>query len=588
MSGIESYMPPAKKPGKRKKISREEFLSVLWAYMAKGKWYDAARILWPWFEHNPQSEMIFNELSENSECYLLGHSSGGKTMGMVAYAFLKWLFRPTETTVMICGPTLKSLNERAWAIQKKLCSQAKIPLYCDALESKHLVRFHDYAAPPDDPEKDLKSDEGRIVCVDGSTEGRDHRIRGVHTPYIIVLIDEGDSPNLQAVWDSLPNLMASSHFELKASTNPTDRNTPMGKKTEPIDGYGSIDIETDFAWGNKSGGRVVRLDALRSPNVVLGEKVFSFLPTTEWVEKIRKDDGEQSPTWFAQVRAWYPPDGMVNQIFSVQIVDRLFSNEKFFYADTIKIAALDPAYEDGADKCVLWIAEAGGDAADHTKTLIRVNQGYIIKRVNPLKLITEDRGDQVISILQASGVTGHHFCFDTTGNGLAVGDYIRAKWDRDALPIGFSAPVSERRVLEEDSKTADERFDRFVTELWFAGRDWVRAGHIFIHPDCMYKTELRIDLESRRYTQLPREKVRAETKREMRDRTVASPDFGDPFNMLIHLVRVRLAKHLPNAAGPRIETPKDPESYWKKLRHPERPKTAALLTARNPQYRRKS
>lgn len=574
-------------PKPKKKLSREEFLSILWVYMAKNRWYDAARILWPWFVHNPQTEYIYEEISANRECYLLGHGSGGKTLAVGSYAFLRWLWRPMETSVLLCGPTLKSLDSRLWSVIVKCATQAKIPLYCDVLQSRHIVRFHDYNTPPDDPDRPLKNEEGHIQCVDGSTERKDHRIRGLHTPYVIVLVDEGDAPNLQAVWDAIPNLESSGNFELKAMTNPTDSKSAMGKRTEPIDGYRSLDIETDFAWGTKGGGRVVRLDVMRSPNIVAKQKLFSFLPDVEWVEKRRALDGEHSPVWYSQVRAFYPPDGMVNQIFPVQIVDRLFANDRVFLAETIKIAALDPAYEDGGARCVLWVGEAGRDAVEPKRMLVRLNQGFIIKRSDPNKLETEDRGDQVISLCQAHEVRPNHFCYDTTGNGLAVGDYIRAKWSRDVLPVGFSAAVSEMRVLDEDTKKASERFDRFVTELWFAARDWVRAGHVIIHPECMYRDELRLDLESRRYFQLPHEKVKAEKKMDMIERGLESPDFGDAFCLLIHVVRFRISEHMPNAAGPRIEIPQVAKSYWEKLRHPEKPPAVGLATAKNPKYRRR-
>lgn len=570
------------------KLKRHEFLSILWAYMAKDRWYDAARILWPWFVDNPQSKLIFDHLTHHRESYLLGHGSGTKTLSAVGYAFLRWLWRPLETTVLICGPTLKSLQSRAWAYQTKMATQAKIPLYCDVLQSRHLIRFHDYAAPAENPDKPLKSEEGRIECVDGSTEGKDHRIRGLHTPLNIIIIDEGDSNNLRAVWDAIPNLESSGEFMLIAMTNPTDRNTPMGKRNEPVQGWGSVDIESDFSWPTKGGGSVLRLDALRSPNVLLGFKKYEFLPDSTWVEKIRERDGENSVPWFSQVRAWYPPEGMVNYIFNVQILERMWSNQALFYADTIPVAACDPAFEEGGDRCVWGWGEAGRDAADPRKLLLRINNMAILKRSSPMKLASEDFGDQAITLCQTHGVKPRHFCGDTTGNGLAFMDYVRFKWSREAMPVGFGGKPSETKILDQDTKKANERFDRFVTELWWAGRDWARAGHILIHPDCAYQEDLKLDLESRRYVQLPHEKVEAETKLDMKERGLQSPDFGDFFNLLVHVVRVRVMQYLPNVSGPKISKSEGEKSYWAKFRAREKPPEVGLAASRNPRYRRRT
>lgn len=494
------------------------------------RWYEAARVIWPWTRANPLTEKIYQRLSEHRNLAIIGHAASSKTFSVTQYMALRWLAAPKTTGVLLTAPTLASLKSRAWTYVKQLWDRVAIPLHGEVVNYEMKVRLY-------------KADDlHNILCVAGDADNSEHKIRGFHPENLFVMIDEADNPFSEAIWEALPNLRATGEVQVVAMTNPTKRHTRFGSWCEPPLGWSSVLIDRDKEWEAASGAHTLRLDGVDSPNIVAGEDVFKFLLTMQGKRDYEKE-GVNSPAYLKYFRAWFPDDGAVKLVFPSEIIDRMQQIALKFYSDSFGCYGIDPAYSEEGDECVVIIGDCGRLASNPKKTIIKYRTGVRVERKDKTKLVTEDLGDQIIEVLKEHKVRGDLGACDATGSGLAISDYIRAKWNRDMLAVGFGGKPSETRILAEDTKSCEERFDRFVTELWFAARDWARAG-LLSAPQLPRR--LRIDLEARQYEDVSRDrKIAIETKTDMRSRGLKSPDWGDAFCLMVHAVRLRFSDALP-------------------------------------------
>lgn len=494
------------------------------------RWYECARVIWPWTCANPLTQRIYEEIEKHPDLAIIGHAASSKTFTVTQYMTLRWLADPKNTTVLLTAPTLSSLKSRAWSYVKQLFDRAAVPLHGEVVNYEMRVRLT------------KTDDQHNVLCVAGDADNSEHKIRGLHPENLLVMIDEADNPFSEAIWEALPNLRATGSVRVIAMTNPTKRHTRFGAWCEPPLGWSSILIDRDKEWDGASGAHVLRLDGVDSPNIVAGRDVFKFLLTNQGKREYEKE-GINSPAYLKYFRAWFPDDGAVKLVFPSELIDRMQQAQLKFYSDSFGCFGIDPAYAEEGDECVVMIGDCGRHAQNPKRTIIKYRTAIRVERKDKAKLVTEDLGDQIIEILKEHRVRGDLGACDSTGNGIAICDYVRAKWNRDMMAVAFGGKPSETRILAEDTKTCEERFDRFVTELWFAARDWARAG-LIAAPSLPRR--LRIDLEARQYEDVSRDrKISIETKADMRSRGLKSPDYGDAFCLMVHAVRSRFADDIP-------------------------------------------
>jgi len=514
--------------------------------LVKGDKRGCAKLLWPWMVQNEQTDRIWKALDTHPYLAIMGHASASKTFTCAAWFLLDWWSRSHETALMITSDTIASMNRRVWSDVKILMTKTSVPMHGILIDSKRIIKHSQ------------TDDKNAISGVAAESDDAQSKIQGVHTKYVRILIDEADNKLSQSVWGAISNLGSSGELRVVALANPVDRLTEFGMHVEPKDGWGSINPDLDDEWDSRMGWHVLRLDGLKSPNLVAGRDVFPFLLTINGVNKIREEKGENSREWWSYVRAWYPKEGTIQSVFSNEIIEK--SRQKItWYADTTPIASCDPAFE-GGDDCVVCLGRMGRLASDPRKTGIEVSQFVKIKRKHTDKPVSIDFGDQILAILKNHNVLPENFAIDCTGNALGMSDYIQHIWKASTLPVNFGGSPTNMMITTEDTKKASERFDRFVSELWYVGREWMRLG--LLHVASMPR-DLAIQLEGRLYDIHTKGKIRVETKAEMKERRLASPDEGDALMLLVHLARVRNKTATPGLST--SEKRADPLKRFKKV-----------------------
>lgn len=524
---------PAKKPG----IKDHQLEAIVIAYLAKGDYRTAAKLMWPWYIQNEWSDRIWKAIETYPNLCIMGHGSATKTFISSIYFLCDWLRWMSQTALIITSDTIPSMDRRIWADFKTLWSKSRINLskMASIVDSKRMIR------------RDINDSKNAVHGIAAESDDAQSKIQGLHTKRIRVVFDEADNPYASSIWSALSNLGTSGDLRFVALANPRDKNSEFGNHCEPVDGWDSINPETDFEWKSKLGCHVLRLDGLESPNLAAGEDKFPFMLTNKGVNDIIERKGKASQEWWTYVRGWYPPEGLIKNIFSGGIVSKAMQNKITWYTTKTAIASLDPAFE-GGDNCSLCLGFMGRMADNPERTAVEASEFITIKRKDMDKTLGFDYADQIVAILKDRGVEPKHFTIDVTGTQGPFADIIEHKLGKGMLRVRFGASATDRRVTNEDRGVARERYKNLVTELWYVAREWCRMGLVYIKDP---PRDLRIQLEARRYelkgkdAQSGREVIMAEPKVDMKERGLSSPDEGDAFCMLINLARTIEGGFLP-------------------------------------------
>jgi hypothetical protein len=507
---------------------REEALMEIY----NDRFMRAARLIWPWMVLNRQTERIWKELHENAMVCVMGHASASKTFTACAYYLMDWWKDPHNTSTVITAPTLISLRPRAWSDFKNLWKNSRMKMPGFLGDHRFTIRIEEH------------DDKHAIMGVAADAKDAVTKIQGLHSPRVRVIIDEADNPYSDSIWAAMANLSSSGSFKSVALANPFNRNSKFGQNCEPTEGWDSINIDTNHEWKSRTGFQVVRLDGFQSPNILSGKDEFPFLLTNDAISNFDINYGRSSPEWYAYVRGWFPENGSVQTIFDIPLSDKMCDHAMEFYAGTTKIAVCDPAF-DGGDKCILGIGRAGFLYSNPQQACLEIYQYIIIKRTNIKIDVSEDFGHQIKKICEFEGVDPVNFAVDSSGTSLGLANYIRAIWSNKILCVSFAGNPSETKILAEDTRYPVDRFDRFVTELWWAAREWARVGALRVRNS---PRDLRIQFSSRLYRSIGNDKIRMETKPEMKKRGLNSPDEADATVIAVELVRRRLSGKMQQTA----------------------------------------
>ena len=521
-----------------RQVKQQEYIFRVVALIRAERYSEAAAKLWPkYFQANKNTERLFSAFAAGHKYLLvMGHGSAGKTFAVMAYIIMRYLVAPHRLAATVTGATLTSLQSRAWADLKLLISNAAFALPLVVKESRKVVH-----SPVGKDE--LVDDKHLIQFVAAEHKDSQAKVQGHHAEETILVIEEADNRISESVWLAETNLATSGDFQRIALANPFERTSRFGQRCEPPGGWDTVDPDRDKEWDGKNGDRVVRLDGYDSPNYLAKRTVVPFLLSYEWFAETQRTKGEMSAEWWAYGRGFFPPTGLVGTIWPLEVINATLSRSASFYSAVRPIAALDPAFMEGGDKCVLLLGRLGRNVKDPRMPLLSADTWHYLKRRPGGGEATQDIASQVQTICEAAGVDPSDFIMDYTGNALGLGDVLATQWSSKINRLIFAGNATRMKLLAEDSRIAYHRFDRLVTELCFAAMEWGRTGCLVLPSP---PAELRLQLEARLASTLERViedskrtvKV-AETKKDMKKRGYHSPDETDCLNLLVHLARLK-------------------------------------------------
>ena len=386
----------------------------------------------------------------------------------------------------------------------------------------------------------FKSRIDGVALAEGSEVESRGRVIGVHLPRIRVIADELENlseSRANSLLTAQDNLRAGcSDYKFIALSNPQGRELPCSRLAAPDGGWDKIDLDC-YEWKSKSGVSVQRFDGMESPGLEEPKRLH-FLPTKEYIDSIRDSSGgEDSPGFWAFVRAYPPPDMGNRTIITREMVEAwgMTKPVEWEYAPTA-FASLDPAFTSDGDECVMVRAWVGRERALARTVICFDKEPYVIP-------ISASSGVPVLQQIGASArdklfeweIPVERFAVDDSGT-QNVADYLEITLGRGLYRCNYSLKPPQIPMSVNSSGTVDKRYRNTVTWLYYNLHEFAQYGQIKGLPDRAVS-----ELCSRQLDKRLKGLMIVETKKSFKKRTKdnRSPDTSDACAMLAGMVRHR-------------------------------------------------
>lgn len=484
------------------------------------------KVLLPDIEWNPWLEDQIRSLCENRWVGWSGAASSGKTFGASLYATIWWLCAPDISSVILTSTTKGMIRKRMWAnIQK----------FHTSMPGERFGNFKDSITTWQAKKGDDKHAIFAIAVADGQTSKAVANIQGVHTRRQLLIIDEAtDTP--EAAFDACANLYSGPQdFQLLVIGNPASHFDPMGKFCEPMNGWKSVNVDTD-EWETKpqldgNPGLVVRFDAEKSPNFKLGETKYTYLVTRSQLVNARRKYGEASPLYWKFYRGFWCPDGTKTTVLNETLISQMEGNGRhIFIGRRIRISSLDPAFG-GGDMAIQTFATLGDIEGG--------KMGFQFDEQIPLAIDSTKPKDlhyqlaaQFIDNCKARNVAPNCAGILAAGEGGGLVAIVAREWSHSIIVIEEGARPSELPVSNEDETPCSERYERKNVELWFTCRTLLESGQLKGLLPEMSKEFCQREFDA------SKRKIRLQTKKEMKEALGFSPDHADSAGAAVDVARL--------------------------------------------------
>lgn len=538
-------------------------LSVFLQFLLDQQRYvDAATLLWTpnLFSGEPRSvKILWDAVFQNVATMVPGAASMGKSYSLGVWAYLDWRRDPAFTNIQIVGPSEKHLERNLFSHIAKLHRQAAIP------GPGELVQL---GITLDSVQRD-SGIFGVVVPIGKKSSGRLQGVKVVprqtsHPQFgklsrLRVILEEAENIPV-GIFEDVSNILSNARgietFKIVAPFNPKDPNGPCAQRCEPVEGWLSLDVETDEEWTSKRGWKVIRLDAYKSENVILGYEKFFGLQTKEGLEaSIQNSGGVGTPGYYTMARGWFPPQGVDLAVIPQHLTNELFAD--FHFVESPRpVAGLDVALE-GGDTAIYLLGRMGL-ASGYTlapgptqkpgekgalvtfrdafgqpvrREVVQIDQIFPLPKGDTLKLVAE-----VKRVSQGAGVAGALLAVDRTGNGAGVHDLLVSSFSHAVKGVNGSSSPTERKIFEEDQKLPSDEYANLLSEMWYSVRKYIEYGFLKVSPG-IPRDPLVNELTGRQAL-LAAKKTQVESKKAYKSRGNKSPDRADALTIMLHAVRL--------------------------------------------------
>lgn len=503
--------------------------------------------------HNNFFDEAMAGLCTSKKLALTGCASSSKSFSASMYVLLKFYADPMNTMVMLSTTSGDALKARIWGEIKKLHNTAQFKMG-EVLDYLKALIFDPSLALDDKKDASLRDMRNGLIGIaipnDSQGQGALMTIAGRKNKNVIWVIDE--MPFMpENVLDPCVNLMANPFFQVIVLGNANKQTDPHGRFCEPRNGWPEEFLEK--SWETKTGGLCVHLDGSRSPNLFPGHEKIDLIDKLPFPSLINhlalkemaiesgqgdEEQGKKSAKFWMMARGIWLPSSLDATVLSPSIVKASGADKdiRWGYGPRKRVAGADPSFTIGGDNFYLQLGTIGNEEG--------TGQMVLVPDAEPI-LITPELGAgddlytqlaaKVVRILLANNVEPECFGLDASHDGGIMAQAIIRIWGNSGIHLISSlGTASERMVSDQDMVVAKERYDRAVTEYWFAVRTAVQLGRIKgFNPVSAYSR----DLFERKYEFRPGGKVAVETKKDMKERIRRSPDGGDAFCYLMEIAR---------------------------------------------------
>lgn len=464
-----------------------------------------------------------------------GCASSGKSLFAALYGLVNWLCDPADTMVLMTSTSLKDSGKRIWGHLQQLWIHAPAGIWPGKMVgSLHSVFTVDFKTG-----KKISDASGIFLIAGEKSKEKDNigKIIGAKARRVIFVADELPELSEAIVEAAFGNLNVNPFFQFVGLGNFKSWYDPFGQFVKPKSGN-LDDVTEDVDEYETEAGFALILDGMKSPNI-LTRNEWAGLYAPKDLENHQKRYGPQSALFWRMCRSRPTPVGLDNVIYSesefiaAKVGDRVVWSTGF-----TMVSGMDPSFTNGGDRCVQWIGKFG----------LAVGGKWVLE-LGELKLLREDItkrnrprnfqiADQFRENCEAAGVEPENAALDSTGAGSVLADIIAEVWSPKVLRVDFSGKPTAFRVSVNNPKAAEDLYDRRVTELWYAGLEYLKAQQL----KGLLDVELLREMKARRYDSVKGAeglKAKVETKTDMKKRLNFSPDKADAYFVLLDLCRQR-------------------------------------------------
>lgn len=304
-----------------------------------------------WNERRLKADVKYNWLT------WLGPASSAKSTDAAVFGLEYWLQAPDRTAVIICSTTMKMLRMRIWSQVAHYHQRLPKDLghTGDLLDAATRIRWK---------HGDDRHAIFGIAVEEGSVEETVNNLIGVKAERVLLIFDEMQAAR-EAILRATFNMVANPIFRFRGMGNPDSLTNPLGRESEPLDGWDSVVRGETEEWETHGGptkghGLCQFFDGRKSPADDSPEekKRLHWLCNREWYEGIVKGakGNENDPRVWQMGIGWPPPMGLESTLLDDAIVTTFHCRDKAVWTHGFKkCAALDPAYGGGDKKILTFI-----------------------------------------------------------------------------------------------------------------------------------------------------------------------------------------------------------------------------------------
>lgn len=472
------------------------------------------------FKH-PWAERMIELACEHKYLGVHGAGSSGKTLIFAAWGIVNWLSDPMNTLVLATSTSLKDARKRIWGAITSLFQL--IPdheLIGRLVDSVGMIR----SVAPDGTAND---DRCGIALIPGEKRKEKDaigKIIGMKNKKVFMLCDELPELSEALISAAQSNLALNPFFQMVGLGNFNSIYDPLGVFVTPKNGWGSVKVD-DEEWETEH-GYCLHLDGMKSPNVLLDQDVYPRIYNKKNLKEHQARYGANSALFWRMCRSFPCPEGESNCIYSEADFIKGYSTGKADWLEIpVSVCAADPAFTNEGDNFSVCHGRFG-KSANGLPTL-EIQEMLTLREDMDLTIKGEARDLQTARQLsegcRARNVGAKHLGIDCSGpGGLAFGSILSIYWGNNYLPIKFGEVASDLPISMNDPRRGHEAFVNLSSELWWMGRELVRAGQIKNLP-----AEVAKQLKARHYESVKLGdflKIKIEPKRDMKKRIGESPD----------------------------------------------------------------
>lgn len=514
------------------------------------------RILWPYLDDEDNGQrwhkLCRDTIIENRVVCLMGSGSSGKTHEAAWVSLCMYFCDPDNTCVLVSSTDIRGLRMRVWGEISKLWGEAVQQydfLPGHMIDSK-LAIATDSLSDGDFDDRSVRDFRKGIVGIPTVQNGKFVGLGkwiGIKQKRVILVGDEMQMMG-SSFLSAFSNLNKNEEFRAIILGNPNDLLDPLGKASEPKDGWDKhMQPTKTCVWETRFlGGKCVNLIGTDSPNFDFPPDKptrFKYLISKEKIAETLSFFPMESFEYYSQCVGSMKTGTLAKRVLTRGTCESNHALERdvnWENSNRIKVASLDAAY--GGDRCVFRHGEFGNAVGG--KKLLLAHDPEIVPVVPGMDMDAEYQIARFVKQkCEALGIEPSNFFYDATGRG-SLGTALAREWSAQTNPVESGGVPTERPVCLDlfiiDDKTkvrrlklCSEHYSKRITEYWFSVRYTVESGQLR-----GMDQETMEEMCSREWN-LKGFRYEVEPKGDMKERIGRSPDKGDCLAILIEGARRR-------------------------------------------------